>query len=200
MKGETQLDRPTPAKGPRSTTRYSGVTREKSSGSTYTPPELADFVATQMLKEWEGGRSTTLRILDPAVGEGELLASLLAQLPEAPRVEVYGFDTDQRALRIAQKRLEGIHSQAELHIASGDFLNIACGDVQVGSLFEQDRESTSAFDLVIANPPYVRTQIMGADAARALAAQFGLTGRVDLYHAFILAIAKVTCPPNTEPS
>ena len=47
------------------------------------------------------------------------------------------------------------------------------------------------YDLVISNPPYVRTQIMGASQAQSLARQFGLTGRVDLYHAFMLAIARV---------
>ena len=38
------------------------------------------------------------------------------------------------------------------------------------------------------NPPYVRTQHLGADAAQRLAANFQLTGRVDLYHAFVVAI------------
>jgi hypothetical protein len=50
------------------------------------------------------------------------------------------------------------------------------------------------FDLVIANPPYVRTQVMGRTKAQELARQFGLSGRVDLYYAFIEGIAQVLRP------
>jgi hypothetical protein len=45
------------------------------------------------------------------------------------------------------------------------------------------------FDLVIANPPYVRTQVLGSNKSRRLAEDFGLSGRVDLYHAFATAMA-----------
>jgi methylase of polypeptide subunit release factors len=179
---------------PRFTARYDLVTEEKASGATYTPAELADFVAAEMVREWDGGSRKTLKILDPAVGEGELLASLLKHLPKNRHVDVYGFDNNPTALETAAVRLERLHPKAKLHLQVGDFLAVACGDVQVGGLFEAKQDAASTFDLVIANPPYVRTQIMGADAARALAAQFGLTGRVDLYHAFILAIAKVLRP------
>jgi hypothetical protein len=44
------------------------------------------------------------------------------------------------------------------------------------------------FDAVISNPPYVRTQVLGSASARELAARFDLTGRVDLYHAFVKAM------------
>ena len=47
------------------------------------------------------------------------------------------------------------------------------------------------FNLVIANPPYVRTQILGATQAQELAQSFGLTGRVDLYYPFLLGISQV---------
>ena len=52
----------------------------------------------------------------------------------------------------------------------------------------------AGFDAVIANPPYVRTQVLGAHRAGLLAAQFGLTGRVDLYQAFARAMAGVLKP------
>ena len=59
-------------------------------------------------------------------------------------------------------------------------------DVRVGALRQ--------FDAVIANPPYVRTQVLGAATAQELARRFRLTGRVDLYHAFAKAIANVLKP------
>lgn len=175
-------------------TRYDLVTEEKASGATYTPSQLADFVAAEMVRKWNRENRKTLKVLDPAVGHGELLASLLKILPENRPVNVYGFDNNPAALKVASERLEGLHPKAKFHLTRGDFLTFACGDNQLGGLFESKLGTSDTFDLVIANPPYVRTQIMGARAARALAAQFGLTGRVDLYHAFILAIAKVLRP------
>jgi len=172
--------------------RYEVVTDEKASGSTYTPAGLADFVAAQMIREWDGAQTSPLRILDPAVGEGELLASLLKHIPSHIPVEVHGFDNDQRALEAATARLTAAHPLASLHLAFGDFLEITCSSGSAGGLFGSGSPDT--FDMIIANPPYVRTQIMGASTAQALADQFGLTGRVDLYHAFLLAIAKCLRP------
>lgn len=179
---------------PQFSTRYDLVTSKKATGATYTPPELADFVAREMINEWDNNSRDPLKILDPAVGEGELLASLLKQLPKNLRVDVYGFDNNPVALETSSKRLEGIHPNATLHLELGNFLSIACGDAQLGGLFESEQDNASTFDMIIANPPYVRTQIMGAEATRAIAAQFGLSGRIDLYHAFILAIARVLRP------
>ncbi|MHB1156903.1 MAG: Eco57I restriction-modification methylase domain-containing protein [Phycisphaerales bacterium] len=172
--------------------RYALVTNEKASGATYTPTELADFVAGEMVQTWRGATGRSIRILDPAVGEGQLLASLLERLPRDMSVDVFGFDNEPRALVATTARLHGIHPNATLHLTLGDFLNFAIGDIQADSLFEL--KSAETFDLVIANPPYVRTQILGASIAQALAEQFRLTGRVDLYHAFVLAITKVLRP------
>lgn len=177
---------------PRFSKRYDSVSGEKATGTTYTPSELADFVATEMVRaavlEKDGA---PLRVLDPAVGEGELLASLLRRLPASRRVEVFGFDHDERALGVARERLSGLHKRATLHLERCDFLQVATG---AGGLPLFNTAAPAAFDLVIANPPYVRTQIMGAAQAQSLAVRFGLTGRVDLYHAFLLAIASVLRP------
>ena len=48
--------------------------------------------------------------------------------------------------------------------------------------------------MVIANPPYVRTQVLGKTRAQELARQFGLTGRVDLVSAFVLAMVDALKP------
>src|SRR5205085_1388727 len=102
-----------------------------------------------------------------------------------------GFDHDERALEAARVRLAGLHRRASLHLESQDFLAYAtnASGLPFHSLFNP--HGPPSFDLVIANPPYVRTQILGAAQARSLAGQFGLTGRTDLYHAFVLAIAGV---------
>lgn len=178
--------------------RYSSVTEEKSSGATYTPKLLADFVARQIVQG--AGNLTgnnTLRILDPAIGHGELLVSLLEQLPSQRglQLEVYGFETDANALSIAAERLEQKFPFVSFHLEPVSFLDFVLENFGLhdhGDLFGPS--VPESYGLIIANPPYVRTQIMGATQATLLANQFGLSGRVDLYYAFILGMSRVLKP------
>lgn len=170
------------------TKRYGDVTENKASGVTYTPRELADFVAEQMLEVTDLPKDRPMRILDPAVGQGELLHSLLCRIQG--EIEVYGFETDVTALEVAKSRLKAKFPKARLNLIAGSFLDHVLDDFSDG-LFTREKK----YDLIIANPPYVRTQIIGAKRAQELASQFGLTGRVDLYFAFLLGMARVlnTC-------
>lgn len=178
------------AEAARFTKRYEEVSEAKADGVTYTPRELADFVAARMVANASIAPSRRLRVLDPAVGHGELLVSLLSRL-SCP-VEVHGFETDPDALAEARGRLASEHPGVDQHLRLGSFLDHVL-DEYSGGLFG----NAEPYDLIIANPPYVRTQIMGADRARQLADQFGLAGRVDLYHAFLLGMAKVLAPNGT---
>jgi adenine-specific DNA-methyltransferase len=170
--------------------RYDDVEEAKAGGVTYTPSELSEFVADQIVQIADFQISKPLRILDPAVGHGELLHSLLRRL-KGP-VEVFGFDTDPVALAVASERLSRDYPWATIRLEEGSFLDHVLDNFAEG-LFE----SVDRYDLIIANPPYVRTQIMGAERAQALARQFNLSGRVDLYHAFLLGMARVLRPTGT---
>jgi adenine-specific DNA-methyltransferase len=164
--------------------RYGDVKETKSGGVTYTPRELADFVADQTLKVGQLPTGRVIRLLDPAVGHGELLCAMLSRLPGD--VEVFGFETDSEALEVATNRIATEFPKAGLNLVEGSFLDHVIDDFSGGYL-----SSAQPYDLIIANPPYVRTQIIGAERAQLLARQFGLSGRVDLYHAFLLGMATV---------
>jgi hypothetical protein len=86
-------------------------------------------------------------------------------------VELVGFDVDPEAVMAARDRISrlGIHAKVQ----ELDFVR------------EARPGEVGQFDLLITNPPYVRTQVLGSEAASKLAVQYGLTGRVDLAHAFI---------------
>ena len=181
-----------------STKRYKIVTEEKAGGATYTPKILADFVAKQIVAHSENPiRETSIRVLDPAVGDGELLISLLEQLPRHNRqkIKVFGFETNNKAINLASARLEERFPEVELHFQFRNFIEFVLenfGNGGNGNLFKT--KISEPYDLIIANPPYVRTQIMGAAQAKLLTQQFGLSGRVDLYYAFILGMAWVLKP------
>ncbi|MEX0716198.1 MAG: N-6 DNA methylase [Planctomycetaceae bacterium] len=176
--------------------RYGQVSTVKAAGATYTPTELADFVAARIVEAVKPSqRDSVVRILDPAVGEGELLVSLLQRIPAHCRAEVHGFDTDEKTLEHCAHNLRTKFPGAEIHLTSGDFLESILEErarIAPGGLFSA--EITDGYDLVIANPPYVRTQILGASEARRIAERFRLTGRVDLCHAFIIGMATVLRP------
>ena len=176
--------------------RYGGVSADKAHGITYTPKLLADFVARQIVDAAAPfAPGVPLRVFDPAVGAGELLVSLVEHLAAAQRsvLDVSGFETDGNARTAAVRRLSTRFPGTALNIEHGNFLD-----------FVQDRFGPKTdlfglaherpYDLVIANPPYVRTQVMGARQAQRLSAAFGLSGRVDLYHAFMLALSRVLSP------
>lgn len=172
--------------------RYSRVDQQKSAGATYTPPSFAGFVANQMIRIASLPARGAIRILDPAVGDGALLDALIHCLPAAvrKRVEVLGYDTDPGAIEVASRRLQRDFPELEIRLEEKDFLDHVL-NLQGGSDLFPAGEAQVPFDLVIANPPYVRTQVMGARQAQQLAQSFGLTGRVDLYYPFLLGISKV---------
>ena len=166
------------------------MSEQKARGETYTPTVLASFVAQQIVGEMRPPSGRPIRILDPAVGHGELLVRLLEQLRELDDfdIEVHGFETGQVALEVAVKRLKEQFSDVPLHIKSSDFLSFVLERFHPDAGLFADSDP---YDVIIANPPYVRTQVMGAPQARRIADIFGLSGRVDLYHAFVLGLSQV---------
>lgn len=171
--------------------RYSEVDQQKSSGATYTPADFAAFVATQMMAVATLPASGPIRLLDPACGDGALLHALLDELMvRAPpalmgRIEAVGYDTDPLALATARRRLRLAFPALQVDLEQQDFL------AHVVDLQDAAGVLPAPFHLVIANPPYVRTQIIGARQAQQLARHFGLTGRVDLYYPFLLGMSQV---------
>ena len=164
---------------------------KKAGGIVYTPPGLAAFLADQALKAL--GPVSSVRILDPVCGDGELLlAAAEAALRRGIRIEkLTGYDTDGTAIRTARRRLAG-HAGVELRCA--DFLQTVADMNGPPNLLAGWDNGRLEFDLVISNPPYVRTQTLGSTTARALERRFGLSGRVDLYQAFAVAMIEALRP------
>jgi adenine-specific DNA-methyltransferase len=164
---------------------------KKSSGIVYTPSALARFLADQAFDALQGADS--IRVLDPACGDGELLlaAAEVARSRGIHLEALVGYDTDNEAIRAASHRLQG---ESNVEFFRADFLEMAANATAQGGLFAANDASTLDFDLVISNPPYVRTQTLGAATAQALGRRFGLSGRVDLYQAFAVAMIEALRP------
>jgi len=138
--------------------------RRKRTGSFETPTELADFIVERLIElsaitRFQGPK---ISILDPAIGSGVLVERLLMGLGSSIssrwEVEIWGVDVDSSALQAASTRLERLERSMELNMTvrllKGDFMEVAIGS------------KGGFFDLVIANPPFVRHHLIGKDKLR----------------------------------
>lgn len=179
--------KPTPStvSPPRREKQLSARSR-KEKGAHYTPKELANFVADQIVMHLPKGG--TFKVLDPAVGDGALLQALSAKLGAKSRFE--GFDIDGPALTHADELLNLSLPRDRYTLRHADFL--ARFEGADDDFFQPAPKAD--YDTVISNPPYVRTQVLGAASARRLASVFNHSGRIDLYFAFLACISLALKP------
>ena len=163
----------------------------KNSGATFTPTELADFLADKLIAELNQEKITSFTILDPACGEGELLSSFVRKLSTSKnkiKINIKGFDINIDYIISAKSNLCEFNNNID--IQNQDFLTTQGVCTEPLNLFNQNINEEYA-DLIIANPPYVRTQILGTEKAQNIAQRFNLKGRVDLYYPFLIAMTNV---------
>lgn len=147
----------------------------KTKGVHYTPNELSFYMAELLVDQYLSSHTAegTLKIMDPACGDGELLVAISYILREKNILfEIYGVDTNKEELDVAKKRLKEL--DIKLHAFKCDYI--------------KNYKNFLDFDMVIANPPYVRTQ--NIDSKTIDVGEFSLGGRFDLYQVFFSAITQ----------
>ncbi len=158
--------------------RYANIEKEKTNGVVYTPTVMADYLSFEMIryKPCNSNNKGVIRVLDPAVGKGELLISFLKAIKKIcnVKIEVVGYETDMIICKETRETLSNLFPDVELSIRNEDFLKAV------------EKQTTGLYDYVIANPPYVRTQIMGSEKAQKMSSKLKLSGRIDIYYAFII--------------
>lgn len=164
----------------------------KHTGATFTPKGLAEYLADKLLIHIKA--DDEIKVLDPACGDGELLLAMGNGLSKANHdFSLTGYDSNEGYLSIARER-SLIFEANKSNFVLGDFLEaIQLPQNQLSLDFNDKFESghiNSFADVIIANPPYVRTQILGAEKAQKLARKFDLKGRVDLYYPFLIAMTE----------
>ena len=169
----------------------------KHTGATFTPKKLADFLAKKIFKYLEPTNYPT-SVLDPSCGDGELLIAM-AELLNHNNInfDLTGCDSNEEYLKDSQQRLLKF-SPSNVKLNHVDFLesidiNNTQNQMPIG-FFDAVNPTTeklnNSSDLIIANPPYVRTQILGADRAQNIAKKFNLKGRIDLYYPFLMGMTE----------
>lgn len=129
----------------------------KARGAFFTPPRIAEFLAT-----WAIAGNRGARVLDPTSGEGVFLQAAGQQLRALGMARsqlpghVHGFDIHVESVQAARHRLTGEALDAHLEVA--DFFTVAPP--------RSEAVGIQAYDAVIGNPPYVRYQQHCGEARR----------------------------------
>ena len=155
----------------------------KKTGATFTPSKLADYLSNKLIGYY--GDLSNKIVLDPACGDGSLLISI-AEQTDSNSEKLVGFDTNKEYIAQTKKNLTEI-GVSNYEIENEDFLEISN---KQNDLFSCNSLSEYA-DIIIANPPYVRTQNLGSEKSKQIAKDFNLTGKVDLYYPFLIGMTNV---------
>ncbi|MFC4740632.1 peptide chain release factor N(5)-glutamine methyltransferase [Flavobacterium ponti] len=109
-------------------------------------PETEELVEL-ILNENSKKKIPNPKILDIGTGSGCIAISLAKNLPDA---EVFALDVSEKALEIAKKN-------AELNKVGLNFINKSILEVENSIIpTTNNQHSTTLFDIIVSNPPYVR--------------------------------------------
>jgi hypothetical protein len=169
-------------------------------GQWFTPPAVAELALSLALPSHEGGAgragvraagpAASLRVIDPACGDGAFLACAQARgIGTGAGGALRGVELDPAVAAAGRARVPGAH-------------------VEQGDLFALDPEALGApFDLVVGNPPYVRQERLARAQKQRIRARLGrdfpglpaealdrVLGRGDLAAACILRALRLARP------
>ena len=175
----------------------------KKLGGIYTPHYIASFFSRYLKGQLSHERFMSASVLDPACGSAIFLRAVMEQkilssdanLQQAAATvlgTLSGIDIDENA--VSASRL----SLALLYLA-------ACGDlpetvpIQYGdslSIFSPESVDQPTCDVVMMNPPFVRTELQSDALRKAVANHVGFTagGKLDTYLAFLVLSIKMLKP------
>jgi hypothetical protein len=144
-------------------------------GQFATPPGLAQQIAAYAREQWRG-RKDPVRFLEPALGTGAFYSALCQAFAPARIAAAVGVERDAAFARAASS----LWGPTGLEVIAGDFTEA------------QPPAPAQCFNLLLANPPYVRHHHLGKEQKQrlqlAVARHLGIhvSGLAGLYCYFLL--------------
>ena len=153
----------------------------KQNGVVFTPLEVSSHICRSANKHWVAlnrAKGFPATIADLSCGIGSFLLSL-ASIAD-PNAIVYGNDLNENFLKIAKILMWSINSEVV-------FSNHSQLSLDQENLFSKPANENLKYDLIVGNPPYVRSSILEETYRKRLRERYSSlgTGSFDLSIAFI---------------
>lgn len=162
-------------------------------GIFFTPKYIADFISSRclelfyLLNENVLEDLSSVKMLDPACGDGIFLASIIEKMYKDVRERshkciLHGYDISEININQSQKRIEKLRKNLQSTSSM-----IASIDVELKTLdFLKFTPPELGYDIVVGNPPYVDIKTMDKMTANRLFEDFRTThNRTNLYSIFL---------------
>jgi hypothetical protein len=163
------------------------IDNRKINGIHFTPNNLSEFLGQRIIDNFDLSNKQNLTILDPACGEGELLISISKIIDNSINCKFIGYDIDHNHISATKQRFQSIKN-SKFEIYHKDFLEIDITNNSFDLFSSTAKQETELADVIIANPPYVRTQVIGAEKAKFYSKKYNIKGRIDLYFPFLISM------------
>lgn len=153
----------------------------KRNGVVFTPDSLGLFMANEALNNYQNSLDKEITLLEPSSGDGALALAMLEVLTEKgyKNIKLIAFDINNAFLDKLRTNVNNLFPNISVETHCEDFVDFAFNC------------QTPFCDIVISNPPYVRTQHLDKKYIDFANKNAGLNGRVDLYQIFLVLLKKV---------
>ena len=172
----------------------------KANGIVFTPTPLANFLAEKLFNYLDLDKLERISILDPAIGNAELAIRLMTKICDKypdKQISLFGYDINDDFVKICQELILEKFPKINCHIEQKDFLDLEhhsdlkhCSErlslLNLSNDQNIKQNSEQKYDLIIANPPYVRRQRLGDSQVQKISKLSSLKGKVDIYYAFFI--------------
>jgi methylase of polypeptide subunit release factors len=178
---------------------------KKSIGTFYTPEYIARFFAKYVLKEIPYSTFNSIKILEPAVGSGIFMRTLLELLAEknspffdneqikSTFTNILALDVDANACQATNLSLALLYL-----LLYSDFPKLNILNKESVQFLSQNSEYKSSFNLIISNPPYIRYEYLSNELKDFLKNNLEFSelskGKMDLYLTFLKISADLLSP------
>lgn len=155
-------------------------------GTVLTKREVAEFMLDTLSYDATNNLSS-IKILEPAVGEGVFLDAIVERLHRSSQKFNFNFEKSLgniKAVEIDKEKIESLRDRLKHKLAGYDMKNLSViGDILVEGDFLFSH--FDHFDLIVGNPPYVRYDNIPKDLQRRYRRFFSIfRHRADLYILF----------------